>query len=217
MAHLADSVALVEQAGAAMLHVDVMDGHFVPNITMGIPFVKALKSITQLPLDVHLMVSNPLDQIPWFIDAGATLLTIHQEALSEDELRQALDMMDQGAVSPALSIKPQTNPEVLAPVLSRLDRVLVMSVEPGFSGQTYIAGSELKVATLRAMAEELHCGSLEIEVDGGINSSTIGPLSARGARIFVCGNSIFKQQDPASALNAIREAGRVAMSKPVLD
>ena len=150
--NLGRDIALIEEAGAGYVHVDVMDGHFVPNLTMGVPIVKQLKKATSLPLDVHLMIDNPLEQLPWFLDAGADLVTVHAEVLDADGLARAVASIHAAGAKAAVSLKPRTAPGVLAPVISDVDMVLVMSVEPGFSGQSYLEGSEDKVARVAALA-----------------------------------------------------------------
>ena len=230
---LGRDVAMMEQAGAQWAHIDVMDGHFVPNLTFGVPLVKQLARITDLPLDVHLMISNPLTQIPWFVEAGATSVTVHVEACGPGELEQAVAMLRDAGVMAAAAIKPKTPVSALAPVLADLDMVLVMSVEPGFSGQSYIASSEVKVAhvvemagkpvaephvivsSIVQMAREAGASPL-IQVDGGIGVETAALVAAHGADVLVCGNAVFAATDPAAAISAIESAGdgarRSAMS-----
>lgn len=212
---LSRDVAMMEQAGAQWAHIDVMDGHFVPNLTFGVPLVKQLARITDLPLDVHLMISNPLTQIPWFVEAGATSVTVHVEACGPGELEQAVAMLHDAGVMAAAAIKPKTPVSALAPVLADLDMVLVMSVEPGFSGQSYIASSEVKVAHVVEMAREAGASPL-IHVDGGIGVETAALVAAHGADVLVCGNAVFAATDPAAAISAIESAGdgarRSAMS-----
>lgn len=212
---LSRDVAMMEQAGAQWAHIDVMDGHFVPNLTFGVPLVKQLARITDLPLDVHLMISNPLTQIPWFVEAGATSVTVHVEACDPGELEQAVAMLHDAGVMAAAAIKPKTPVSALAPVLADLDMVLVMSVEPGFSGQSYIASSEVKVAHVVEMAREAGASPL-IQVDGGIGVETAALVAAHGADVLVCGNAVFAATDPAAAISAIESAGdgarRSAMS-----
>ena len=208
-ANLARDVALVEEAGAGFLHVDVMDGHFVPNLTMGVPVVRSLKRATSLPLDVHLMVDNPLDQLPWYLDAGADSVTVHVEPLDAEGLARAVGEIRAAGAKAAASVKPGTPVEALAPVLADLDMVLVMSVEPGFSGQGFIEGSEEKVARVAQLARAAGSGPL-IEVDGGIGAATAGRVAAAGADVLVCGNAVFAADDPAAALAAVRDAAQKA-------
>lgn len=207
--NLGRDIALIEEAGAGYVHVDVMDGHFVPNLTMGVPIVKQLKRITNLPLDVHLMISNPLEQLPWFLDAGADSVTVHAEVLDADGLKRALRSIRAAGAKAAVSVKPHTSVGVLAPVIAEVDMVLVMSVEPGFSGQGYIEGSEDKVARIVEMARAVGAAPL-IQVDGGIGVATAPLVAAAGADVLVCGNAVFASDDPAAALAAVRDAAEEA-------
>ena len=202
-------IAAIEQAGAGYVHVDVMDGHFVPNLTMGVPLLKQLSKATDLPMDVHLMIANPLEQIPWFVEAGADSITVHVEALGVEELVRAVALIHESGCKAAASVKPGTPTEALMPVLHDLDMVLVMSVEPGFSGQSYIRGSEDKVAQVVAAARALGCAPL-IQVDGGIGPDTAPLVAAAGADVLVCGNAVFAADDPAAALRAVRDAAEAA-------
>ena len=193
--NLGRDIALIEEAGAGYVHVDVMDGHFVPNLTMGVPIVKQLKKATSLPLDVHLMIDNPLEQLPWFLDAGADLVTVHAEVLDADGLARAVASIHAAGAKAAVSLKPRTAPGVLAPVISDVDMVLVMSVEPGFSGQSYIEGREDKVARVAALARSVGAA----------------PLGAgAGADVLVCGNAVFAAEDPARALAEVAAAAEEA-------
>lgn len=206
---MGDDIACIERAGAGFVHVDVMDGHFVPNLSMGVPLVKQLAKATDLPLDVHLMVSNPLDQIPWFAQAGADSLTVHAEVLYGDDLSRAIEMIHDTGCKAAVSLKPKTPVETLAPVIADLDMVLIMSVEPGFSGQSYIEGSEDRVAQVVRMAREAGVSPL-IQVDGGIGVATASRVAAAGADVLVCGNAVFAAEDPAAALVAVRDVAETA-------
>lgn len=203
--HLGRDIELIERAGAGYVHVDVMDGHFVPNLTMGVPVVKQLKKATDLPLDVHLMISNPLEQLPWFLDAGADSVTVHAEALDAEGLARAIAAIHAAGAAAAVSLKPRTAPGALAPVIADVDMVLVMSVEPGFSGQSYIEGSDAKVARIAEMARAVGAAPL-IQVDGGIGVRTAPLVSAAGADVLVCGNAVFADADPAAALAAVQAA-----------
>lgn len=202
---LGDEVKRIEDAGADWVHVDVMDGHFVPNLTMGIPLVKHLKHATRLPLDVHLMIENPLRQIPWFLDAGADIITFHAETLSADETQRAIEAIHDGNALVGLAIKPATPVDAIKPFISELDMVLVMSVEPGFSGQSYIEGTEGKIAEVVQLAQEAQVQPL-IQVDGGIGQATLARVVEAGADVLVCGNAVFAADDPALALSSIKDS-----------
>lgn len=207
---LGRDVRMIEEAGAKMVHVDVMDGHFVPNLSMGVPVVKRLKRATALPLDVHLMIDNPLEQLPWFLDAGADSVTVHVEPLAEQgRMAEALALAHETGAKAAVSVKPRTPVEALAPFLADLDMVLVMSVEPGFSGQSYIEGSDLRVARAAELARAAGASPL-IQVDGGIGTATAPLVAAAGADVLVCGNAVFAADDPAAALEAVRAAAELA-------
>ena len=207
--HLGRDIELIEKAGAGYVHVDVMDGHFVPNLTMGVPVVKQLKKATSLPLDVHLMIANPLEQLPWFLDAGADSVTVHAEALDADGLARAVAAIHAAGAKAAVSVKPRTAVGALAPVLADLDMVLVMSVEPGFSGQSYIEGSEDKVARVAALARSVGA-SPHVQVDGGIGEATAPLVAGAGADVLVCGNAVFAAEDPARALAEVAAAAEEA-------
>ena len=204
--HLGRDVAMIEDAGAGFVHIDVMDGHFVPNLTMGVPLIKQLKAATSLVCDVHLMIDNPLDELPWFIDAGADLLNVHVEALDEAGLVRAVAQIHEAGLLAAAALKPKTPASTLAPVIADLDMALVMSVEPGFSGQSYILGSDLKVAEVVAMARAAGNEGMLVQVDGGIGEATAPLVAAAGADVLVCGNAVFKADDPARALQAVQAA-----------
>ena len=201
--HLGRDIELIEKAGAGYVHVDVMDGHFVPNLTMGVPVVKQLKKATSLPLDVHLMIANPLEQLPWFLDAGADSVTVHAEALDADGLARAVAAIHAAGAKAAVSVKPRTAVGALAPVLADLDMVLVMSVEPGFSGQSYIEGSEAKVARIAEMARAVGASPL-IQVDGGINRDNAADAARAGATCAVVGSALFGASDPAELVRYIQ-------------
>lgn len=208
--NLESQIKLVEDAGAGFIHVDVMDGHFVPNLTIGVPVVKQLARIARIPLDVHLMISNPLEQLPWYLAAGAHMVTMHVEAFDcMEDMRKALAMAHESNARAALSIKPKTPVSVLDPVFDQLDMVLIMSVEPGFSGQSYIRGSEDKVAEVAALAKKHDVQPL-IQVDGGIGRETVERVARAGADVFVCGSAVYGADDPARALKEIEARARRA-------
>ena len=207
--NLQADIEMIEAGGAGYVHVDVMDGHFVPNLTIGVPHVKQLKKVARIPLDVHLMIANPLEQLPWFLDAGADMVTVHAETLEGQWLDRAVDMIHGAGSQVCVALKPNTPVEVLSGIITKLDMVLVMSVEPGFSGQSYIEGSEGKIAQVVEMAREVNPGLL-IEVDGGIGVGTVARVCEAGADVIVCGNAVFAAEDPKAAIANIAQLGDAA-------
>ena len=200
---LAEAVRLVEDAGADMIHVDVMDGHFVPNLTIGPPVVRALKRIVSRPLDVHLMVADPDRTASWYVDAGADIVTIHIEAATH--IHRTIEAIRAGGASPGVTLNPGTPASRLSEALAYVDLVLVMCVNPGFGGQSFIERSVDKVAEIARMCRELGV-SPRIEVDGGIDVTTAPRVVAAGADTLVAGNAIFCQDDPATALAELRRS-----------
>ncbi|MBW2029967.1 MAG: ribulose-phosphate 3-epimerase [Deltaproteobacteria bacterium] len=199
---LGEEVKAVERAGADYIHIDVMDGHFVPNITIGPMVVKAVRSITKLPLDVHLMISNPDQFIHDFAEAGADILTVHAEAVHH--LHRSVQLIRRSGLRPAVSLNPGTPLNPLEYVLEDLDMVLLMTVNPGFEGQGFIGGVVPKIAALRNMIDERGL-KVEIEVDGGIGPDTIGVVSSAGADVFVSGSAVFYSNDYAETISRMRE------------
>lgn len=204
-ANLERDVRMVSEAGADWIHVDVMDGHFVPNLTIGPAHVKMLKRVTDVPLDVHLMIDNPEVQVPWYIDAGADSVTVHVEAC--DDAATMLRMIGDAGVKVGISLNPETDASALEGLLGLVDMVLVMSVHPGFGGQSFIESSPAKIETIVAMCDAEGAAPL-IEVDGGIGIATAPLVSAVGADVLVAGSAIFCADDPAAALRGIRDACR---------
>jgi ribulose-phosphate 3-epimerase len=202
-ARLADEVARVESGGADLLHVDVMDGHFVPNITIGPPVVAALKRVTNLPLDVHLMISDPDRYLEAFVDAGAALVTVHVEVLPH--LHRTLTRIRELGAKAGAAINPSTPVSAVREVMNQLDHLLVMSVNPGFGGQSFIPRSIDKVAEARDALIRTGSSAV-IEVDGGVDVSNVGLLVEAGASILVAGASIFGAADPAAATRDLRHA-----------
>jgi ribulose-phosphate 3-epimerase len=204
---LADAVELVEAGGADLIHVDVMDGHFVPNLTIGPPVVKALKRIASKPLDVHLMIDNADATVGWYLEAGADYLTVHVEACTH--LHRTLKLIREHGASPAVSLNPATPVEHVRDVIGEVDMVLIMSVNPGFGGQSFIERSVDRVAQLAAMCSEEGVSPI-IQVDGGINPQTAARVCGAGANCLVAGNAIFCAEDPVSAISDIRQAAEQA-------
>jgi ribulose-phosphate 3-epimerase len=202
---LADQVALVERGGAGVVHVDVMDGHFVPNITIGPPVVRALRKVTQLPLDCHLMIENAERYLDAFVDAGASWITLHVEALPH--LQRAVAHLRSRGVKPGVALNPSTPLLSLEEILPELDYVLVMSVNPGFGGQSFLPASLDKLRRLRAEIGRRGLAT-RIEVDGGIDESNVRTVVAAGAEIIVAGNAVFGQADPEAAARRLLQAGR---------
>ncbi len=204
-AALGDAVAAVEAGGADQIHVDVMDGRFVPNITIGPLGVEAMRKRTRLPLDVHLMIVEPERYILDFARAGASALTIHAETCPH--LQRTLAQIREHDVHAGVALNPSTHPSVLEYVLDDLDLVLVMSVNPGFGGQTFLPTSLAKISQVRAM---LGARAVDVSVDGGVTAALARSLAARGATTLVAGSAIFGAPDPKVAISEIRSAAEVA-------
>ena len=200
--NLKDDVSRIENAGADYLHLDVMDGSFVPNISFGPLVLEALRPTTNLVFDVHLMIVNPIKYIPVFAKCGADIITFHYEAV--DDVGAVIDAIKASGKKASISISPKTPAELLFPYLSRLDMVLVMTVEPGFGGQSLIPETLDKVRTLRDEITRLGL-SCDIEVDGGISEKNISLVTNAGANVIVAGTAIFKSDDPASVISALRK------------
>jgi ribulose-phosphate 3-epimerase len=207
---LGDGIRAVERGGATLLHVDVMDGHFVPNISIGVPVVASLRKATRLPLDVHLMIENPEQYIPLFAEAGADMISVHQEATPH--LDRALSMIREHGCKPGAVINPATPVSMLSEVLGSLDHVLVMSVNPGFGGQKFIPGALEKIRQLK-LARERYNLTFRIEVDGGVGPENVTELVRSGAEILVAGTSIFHTQDPAEAVRSLKQMAGGALAQ----
>ena len=185
---LGEEVKAVADAGADMIHLDVMDGHFVPNLTLGPPVIKSIRKVTDLPMDAHLMISNPEIYLEDYAAAGADYITVHAETCTH--LHRALGRIEELGVKPAVTLNPATPLAAISEVLPMVTMILIMSVNPGFGGQSFIQASLDKIARLKAMLDERGLDPL-IQVDGGISKDTIGPCVKAGANVFVSGSSIF--------------------------
>ncbi len=208
-ARLADEIAAVERAGADLLHVDVMDGHFVPNLTVGPPIVESLKKVTKLPLDVHLMITNADAFISEFADAGADYLTVHVEACPH--LHRTIQSIKERGVKAGVTLNPATPLASLQEILADVDLVLIMSVNPGFGGQAFIPSVLKKIKTARAMLDQINSAAL-LEVDGGVKIDNARQIIEAGATALVAGSAIFTHSDYAAIIAAMRAAGETAAS-----
>lgn len=205
---LGQEVLEVEQAGADWIHIDVMDGHFVPNISFGAVVVDALRPLTNLPLDVHLMIENPDRYIEDFANAGADYITVHVEAAPH--LHRTIQLIRSLGVKPGVVLNPHTPVESIQHVLEDIDLVLFMTVNPGFGGQKFIHSVVPKIEQLSQTIRERGL-DIEIQIDGGINEETIVPCAKAGANVFVAGSAIYSQTDRAAALQGIKQAGEEAI------
>ncbi|EGK13308.1 ribulose-phosphate 3-epimerase [Desmospora sp. 8437] len=201
-ARLGEEIADVERAGADWIHVDVMDGHFVPNLTIGPLIVEAIRPRTRLPLDVHLMIEEPDRYIPAFAQAGADWISVHQEVCPH--LHRTLHLIKEQGVKAGVVLNPATPAEVLQPILPDLDLVLLMTVNPGFGGQAFIPGVLDKIRRVHRMLEEAGLSGVELEVDGGVNPDTAAETAAAGASVLVAGSAVFGRKDRGEAISALR-------------
>jgi ribulose-phosphate 3-epimerase len=208
-AALGDAVALAERGGADFIHVDVMDGHFVPNITIGPPVVRAIKRVATVPLDVHLMIEDPDRYIEAFVEAGAAMISVHAEVLPH--LHRTLQLIKSLGAKAGVALNPSTPVAAVEQVAGDVDHVLVMTVNPGFGAQTFIPRSESKIRAVRALLDR-EGNAAPIEVDGGIDASTAPRVVAAGARILVAGHAIFGSGDPERAIRDLRAAAAAAVS-----
>ncbi|MGB6973427.1 MAG: ribulose-phosphate 3-epimerase [Terracidiphilus sp.] len=206
-AHLADQVAAAERGGGTVIHVDVMDGHFVPNITLGPPIVKSLRKATKLPLDCHLMIENPDEFIPAFAEAGANWVSVHYEACRH--LHRSLELIAHHGMQPAVVLNPATRVNLLVDILPMVHHVLVMSVNPGFGGQSFIPFSLEKIRHLVDLRRELGL-AFRIEVDGGVAHDTVAAIVQSGADLLVAGNAVFGAGQPERDARDLLQAARKA-------
>ena len=208
-ARLGEAVAMAERGGADLIHVDVMDGHFVPNITIGVPVVKSLKRIAKVPLDVHLMIENPDQYIGAFAEAGASMVSVHVEAVRH--IHRTVQAIKALGVQAGVAINPGTPVIALREIAGDLDYVVVMSVNPGFGGQTFIPHSESKIREVRAILDEAG-NAAPIEIDGGVDEDNVARVVAAGARIVVAGSAVFNTPDPERATRELKGAALGAVT-----
>ncbi len=206
-ARLADEVAAAERGGGTVIHVDVMDGHFVPNITIGPPVVTSLHKATKLPLDCHLMIENPDEYIPAFAEAGADWVSVHYEACRH--LHRTLELIAHHGMKPAVVLNPATRVNFIVDILPMVHHVLIMSVNPGFGGQSFIPFSLDKIRRLKQLREEMGL-AFRIEVDGGVAHDTIASIVQAGADLLVAGNAVFGAGRPEQDARALLAAARKA-------
>jgi ribulose-phosphate 3-epimerase len=211
-AALGEAIAAVERGGADLIHVDVMDGHFVPNITIGPPVVRSLKRVARLPLDVHLMITDPDRYIESFAQAGASMMSVHVEVLPH--LHRTVHAIKALGVKAGVVLNPSTPVVSLEQIAADVDFVLVMSVNPGFGGQTFIPRSESKIQDVRALLDAAGNHGAPIEVDGGIDARTAPRVVAAGARILVAGAAVFQTADPEHATRELKAVASAALLSP---
>ena len=209
-ARLADEVAAAERGGGTVIHVDVMDGHFVPNITLGPPVVKSLRKVTKLPLDCHLMIENPDEFIPAFADAGADWVSVHYEACRH--LHRTLELIAHHGMKPAVVLNPATRVNFIVDILPMVHHVLIMSVNPGFGGQSFIPFSLDKIRRLKELRQEMGL-AFRIEVDGGVAHDTVASIVQAGADLLVAGNAVFGEGRPEQDARALLAAARKAAAE----
>ncbi len=198
---LGEEIKKIERSNSDMVHIDVMDGHFVPNITIGPLVVSAIRPITRLPLDVHLMIENPEKYINAFREAGADIITVHAEAVTH--LDRAISQIHESGAKAGVAINPSTHESVLEYVIDKIDMVLVMTVNPGFGGQSFIEGMTKKIASIRKTIESRNL-NVDIQVDGGINEKTISKVYNAGANIMVTGSAFFNSTDPVGFVSTLK-------------
>lgn len=208
-ANLQTELEKCKKAGADLIHIDVMDGHFVPNISIGIPVVEALKKVCTIPFDVHLMISEPLKYAEDFANAGADVICFHIE--SDSDPVKTVDKILSLGKKAAVAVKPGTDIDDIIPLLDKLSMVLVMTVEPGFGGQSFMESTMPKIEKLRKIAPHI-----DIEVDGGINAETIKTASRAGANVFVAGSAVFKSDDPCKTVGILKENAANEKEKTLL-
>jgi ribulose-phosphate 3-epimerase len=210
-ARLADEIAAVERAGADFLHIDVMDGHFVPNLTIGPPIVAALRKVTKLPLDVHLMMTNADAFVAEFAEAGSNYLTVHVEACPH--LHRTVQSIKERGIKAGVTLNPATSLSTIEEIIPEIDLLLIMSVNPGFGGQQFIPSCLQKISSARAMIDRAGSHAL-LEVDGGVKIDNVAKVLASGADVLVAGSAIFSSRDYAATIAAMRAAGQHSSTTP---
>ncbi len=199
--NFASEAKSAEEAGADIHHMDIMDGHFVPNLTFGIPFVKALKKVATIPLDVHVMISNPDEMVLEYVKAGADYMVFHVEAAIH--AHRLVQVINEAGIKPGLAINPGTPLQLLEPLLEDIAMINVMSVNPGFGGQKFIKASLKRIETLRNMIDKRSLKT-HIQVDGGVNQETVSSIVAAGANVLVAGTAVYGSKDRAAAISALK-------------
>ena len=202
--NLRQEIEKVENAGADLVHIDVMDGHFVPNLTFGAPVVKSIRKVTKLPFDVHLMIENPDEYVQDFYEAGADIITVHVEACRH--LHRTVNSIKALGIKAGVAVNPATPVCMIEPILGDVDMVLIMSVNPGFGGQSYIHSITEKIKQVRDLLDKKGLNGVDIEVDGGIDAITAKEVSSAGANILVAGSAVYKEKSPADIIKKIKNA-----------
>lgn len=202
---LGDEIRKIEEAGADMVHIDVMDGHYVPNLTIGLPVIKSIRKITKLPFDVHLMIDNAEQYLEHYYEAGADIITVHAEAVKH--IHRVIQTIHKLGIKAGVALNPGTPLCMVEPVLEDVDMILLMSVNPGFGGQSYIPAVTGKIRELRRMLDERNLNT-DIQVDGGIDATTVKDVIEAGANVIVAGSAVYKAEDTREIISILRNGGK---------